>query len=266
MIHTATTQPDVALEATRIDMAFGGVKALDAVSIELPVGCWTGLIGPNGSGKTTLLNVLSGVYVPSAGRMRIASTELAGKRSRSIALAGLARTFQHPQLAETLTIRENVLLGGDLRRRRGATRESRATISSRADELLATFGCADYGGHLPAEVPYGVSKTAEIARALLADPAVLLLDEPAAGLSGEERRDLLASFAVLRRHRPELAVCLVEHDVPLVSASCDRLQVLNFGRVIAHGSTSDVLDDESVKTAYLGGPGSVRPRPRRTDT
>lgn len=138
-------------------------------------------------------------------------------------------------------------LGLDLARRRGRT-----VTASVADEALERFSCAEFAGHLPALAPYGIRKMAEIARAVVADPQVLLLDEPAAGLSREDRVELVTALKALRTTRPELAVCLVEHDVRLVGSVCERMQALNFGRVLAVGPAAEVLGDSRVREAYLG--------------
>ncbi|MEU7817614.1 ATP-binding cassette domain-containing protein [Pseudonocardia sp. NPDC049154] len=236
------------LRARGIVMAFGGNVALNGVDIDLPAGTWTGLIGPNGSGKTTLLNVLSGVYRPSAGTVELAGRSVDGARAGRLARAGIVRTFQHPQLAESLTIRENMLLGVDLRRRRTGAEG----IDEEVAELLDVFGCAKYEGYLPAQAPYGIRKAVELARAVVADPVVLLLDEPAAGLSKDERAELVASLRWVRDRKPDLAVCLIEHDVRLVAAVCPAIQVLNFGKVLAVGSATEVLTTPAVQEAYLG--------------
>jgi len=248
----AAAAPEVTLKATGIDMAFGGVKALDGVSIQLSRGRWTGLIGPNGSGKTTLLNVLSGLYRPSAGTIVLEGADVSGARPRTLSRRGVVRTFQHPQFAEGLSIFDNVLLGADLRRRRGLQTVSKRELEDRAVHLLEVFGCWAFAEHVPSEAPYGGRKLAEIARAVLADPVVLLLDEPAAGLSREERAELVDSLKVIRTESPQLAVCLIEHDVRLVAAACETMQALNFGKVIAVGASEDVLANEDVKQAYLG--------------
>lgn len=246
-------EAEVVLEATGIDMSFGGNKALSDVSIYLRRAQWTGLIGPNGSGKTTLLNVLSGLYLPSGGQVKLEGVDVTKKSPRKLARAGIVRTFQHPQFAPTLTVMENVLLGSDLRRRRiGLPKKTFTELNERAWHLLEVFGAAEFAGHTPLEAPYGVRKIAEIARAVLADPAVLLLDEPAAGLSREERSEFIDSLRVVRTESPNLAVCLIEHDVRLVAAACENMQALNFGKVLARGTSDEVLDNDAVKEAYLG--------------
>ncbi|GAA2862796.1 hypothetical protein GCM10010472_20170 [Pseudonocardia halophobica] len=243
--------PEPVLDAAAVDMRFGGVRALDQVSITMAPGQWTGLIGPNGSGKTTLLNVLSGIYLATSGTVRLDGVDITKVGPQAVAKRGLVRTFQHPQLAETLTIQENVLLGADLARRR-RVRTGNAAVDEDALAMLERFHCAEFASQLPAAVPYGVRKMAELARAVLADPLVLLLDEPAAGLSREERAELVEALGTVRREHPQLAVCLVEHDVRLVAAVCERMQALNFGKVLTSGTSAQVLANEEVRVAYLG--------------
>lgn len=235
------------LVGTGLTMTFGGVKALRDVDIALEPGDHVGLIGPNGSGKTTLLNVLSGVYRATSGAVRLRDAEVtrfsAGRRARM----GIVRTFQHPQLARSLTLRENVLVGQRL-----GERLSGSTAPSGADELMEMFGCAAYADELPEAAPYGMSKLAEVARAAAAAGPVMLLDEPAAGLSHEERTELVRALRAHREIHPEQALCLIEHDVPMVSAVCDRLVVLNAGSELAAGPPEEVLEDQRVRDAYLG--------------
>jgi ABC-type branched-subunit amino acid transport system ATPase component len=240
------------LHATGVNISFGGVKALNDVHLDLSPGVWTGLIGPNGSGKTTLLNILSGVYTPDSGQLAINGVELGSVGVSGRSRAGIVRTFQHPQLADTLTLEENVRLGLDLRARRGLGSLDRGAGSRAVADQLERFGCATYARHLPAQAPYGARKMAELARAAVAKPAVLLLDEPAAGLSRQERLELVAALQSMQATEPEMAACLVEHDVGLVAAVCRRMQALNFGRVIAVGSSDEVLADPEVREAYLG--------------
>jgi branched-chain amino acid transport system ATP-binding protein len=237
-------QPAV-LAARGVTLAFGGVCALDEVSLELSEGEWTGLIGPNGSGKSTLLNVLSGVYRPQAGQVVLQGRTITRAQPRKRARLGVARTFQHPQLAATLTVAENVDLGRDLRRRR-----RKGPVPT--PDVLDLLGILQHGASLPETVPYGVRKLAEVARAIASGPAFLLLDEPAAGLSAVERHELIEALRRLRQRRPEVSVCLVEHDVSLVSAVVDRVAVLDVGRVLTVGATEEVFADPRVRDVYLG--------------
>jgi len=228
-----------------IGVVFGGVSALRDVDVELRRGDWTGLIGPNGSGKSTLLNVLSGVYSPRAGTVTLGGVEITRASPRRRARRGIVRTFQHPQLASTISIGDNVRLGADLARRRGRP-------VARVGDLLDSLGIARYEHDLPERAPYGVRKVAEVARALAADPEYLLLDEPAAGLSARERNDLVTTLRAMRSARPSLAVCLVEHDVAFIAAVVDRIVALNVGQVLSKGPAEEVLRDPRVRAAYIG--------------
>ena len=243
------------LEAQAINLSFGGVKALKDVNLTLEPGARLGLIGPNGSGKTTLLNVLSGVYLPTSGSIKIEGREITRTRAGTRGRLGIIRTLQHPQLAASLTIEENVMLGARLSRHHGLTGKSRrvqASTKERVDAMLKLFRCWDYRNGLPEEVPYGTRKIAEVARAAAADPSLLLLDEPAAGLSAEERVELVQSIGEYVAENSETALCLVEHDVPLVSEICNELLVLNAGATLRRGETQEVLSDPRVREAYLG--------------
>jgi len=259
-------QGGATLKAIGISMRFGGVKALDQVDFTLQPGTWLGLIGPNGSGKTTLLNVLSGIYLPVEGTITVNNLDLTSSGVRRRALAGVVRTFQQPQLAPTLTIFENVLLGGDLRRKRNhLTGKEAGLLDVESRDLLSLLRCTDYADHLPGSVPYGVQKKVELARALLAKPEVLLLDEPAAGLSREERSELVDLLSRLHKTAPRTAVCVVEHDIRLVAATCPIIQVLNFGRTLTTGPANLVLNDPTVREAYLGRSGKFDRQMGKTD-
>lgn len=238
------------VRATGITMAFGGVHALDEIEIGLPKGTRLGLIGPNGSGKTTLLNVLSGVYRATAGSILIDGREIVAAGPAKRARMGIVRTFQHPQLASSLTIRENVMLGAGLSERMSGRRRRPGAWG--VDAALEMFRCAEFGNRLPDEVPYGIRKMAEVARAAAAGPELLLLDEPAAGLSGDERVELVSALEDFTVAHPSTSMCLVEHDVPLVAQLCPEVLVLNAGRMLNHGVTATVLQDPKVREAYLG--------------
>jgi ABC-type branched-subunit amino acid transport system ATPase component len=237
------------LRATGVVMSFGGVDALKQVTVDAAPAQWLGLIGPNGSGKTTLLNVLSGLYAPRAGTVELNGTDITHARPANRARLGVVRTFQHPQLAGSLTVLENVLVGSRLAAARHGRRRPDA---ERARALLESFGCGQWADVLPDEAPYGVRKIAEVVRAAAAEPRVLLLDEPAAGLNQEERDELISSLLTFRTAEPDTIVCLVEHDVPLVTRLCLALAVLNAGAVIATGDAAEVLALPAVREAYLG--------------
>ena len=245
------------IEARGISLAFAGNQALADVDLSLSQSHWLGLIGPNGSGKSTMLNVLSGIYAPQGGTMTMDGSSLSRRPSRHRLRLGVARTFQHPQLVASLTLTENVMLGAR------ALRVRRAQARDLARASLDRLGCAAFADLLPAEAPYGAQKMAEVARAMVSRPRVLLLDEPAAGLGAADRRDLLSALRACRQDDPDLAVCLIEHDVSLVAAVCDSLAVLSAGRLIARGAVSDVLDDPVVQEAYLGSKSSTGEGRRR---
>lgn len=231
------------LAALEVDMAFGGNNALENVTLELAAGAWHGLIGPNGSGKSTVLNVLSGVYLPTGGRVVHDGSDITRSKPRARARHGIVRSFQHPLLARSLSLADNVRLGLSARRGRNGIE---------VDDALEMLGIGDLAGQLPLEAPYGARKLAEIARACVAGPTVLLLDEPAAGLSAEERTELIEALRRIRRQLPDTAVCLVEHDVALVSAVTDTMTVLHSGKVLCSGDPGTVLADPRVAEVYLG--------------
>ena len=247
-----TAAQPAGLVARDIDMTFGGNKALTGVTLALPPGEWHGLIGPNGSGKSTILNVISGVYLPTAGQVLHDGHDITRHKPRRRARAGIVRSFQHPLLAKSLSLADNVALGRNARRR-GAT-------GLDTGEALEFLGIARFAEVLPEEAPYGARKLAEIARACVAGPRVLLLDEPAAGLSAEERTELVTALQRLRGQLPDTAVCLVEHDVALVRSVVDRMTVLHTGQVLVDGDPATVLADERVAEVYLGTSASTRDR------
>jgi branched-chain amino acid transport system ATP-binding protein len=239
---------------------FGGLVALDGVSLEIPPQRLSAVIGPNGAGKTTLFNMIAGFAPPSAGRVFFDGEEITGLAPESIARRGLIRTFQLVQLFEGLTVLENVKVGCHLHTHGGLmaallpTRRARAEearVDMQARELLADTGLAEHADTLAAVLPYGQKRLLEITRALAAQPRLLLLDEPAAGLNRQET-DLLA--ALLRRIVDNgTAILLIEHDMSLVMDVADEIAVLDFGRLIAKGSPDEVRRSPDVIAAYLGG-------------
>jgi branched-chain amino acid transport system permease protein len=233
------------MSVEHLSVHFGGVAAVDDVGFDLRAGEILGLIGPNGSGKTTLLNVVSGVYPPTGGRILFHDEEIGGRAPHRVARLGLARTFQNIRLFPQLTVRENV---------EAAT--APGTRSSSVDGVLAWFGLGAVEREKAVNLPYGMQRRLEIARAVVRRPSLILLDEPAAGMNESESDELLEN---IRRIRAELgcSVVVVDHDLRLIMKLCDRIQVLDQGRTIALGAPREITEDPAVIEAYLGG-GSAR--------
>ena len=250
---------DWVLNVQGVAKRFGGLQALQDVSLKIQRGQVYGLIGPNGAGKTTFFNVMTGLYTPDAGRFELAGQPYEPTEVHRVAQAGIARTFQNIRLFADMTALENVMVGRHVRTSSGLWgaifrtahfRAEEAAIAQRAHELLDYVGIADMADAKARTLSYGDQRRLEIARALATDPQLLALDEPAAGMNATEKVQLRALIDKIRQdHR---SVLLIEHDVKLVMGLCDRVTVLDYGKVIAEGTPAEVQGHAQVIEAYLG--------------
>ncbi len=248
------------LEVKNLGISFGGLKAVNEFHLEIEKGCLYGLIGPNGAGKTTVFNLLTGVYKPNEGIIKLDGENMVGKKTIDINKSGIARTFQNIRLFKELSVLDNVKVGlhnhykystlaGIFRLPQYFKVEKE--MNEKALELLKVFDLDKDADTLASNLPYGKQRKLEIARALATEPKLLLLDEPAAGMNPNETKELMDTIQFVRKHF-DMTILLIEHDMKLVSGICEKLTVLNFGEVLAEGNTSEVLNNPEVIKAYIG--------------
>ncbi len=257
------TQP--LLETKNLTIHFGGLVAVDRLDMVVHPGEIVGLIGPNGAGKTTVFNCISRFYTPNRGTIYFQGHDITHVAAHEIIRRGIARTFQNVELCRSMTVMQNLLLGQHVRMRGGVIRDglrlpganqSETAAMARADEILALLGLTPYRNHIAAALPFGLQKMVELGRALVAQPLLLLLDEPAAGANGRETQGLAE---LIRRLREQfnLSILVVEHDMTFVMGLCERIYVLDFGRKIAEGTPAEIRNNPAVIEAYLGESGFV---------
>jgi branched-chain amino acid transport system ATP-binding protein len=249
----------VLLALDQLTRRFGGVTAVDAVSMKIESGEVRGLIGPNGAGKTTTLNLISGLTPPTSGRMTFAGQDVTGEPAHRLAARGVRRTFQNLKLFTELTVQQNVMIGLHTNGKSGVFEAILATGRQRREEemmhrdsltALETVGLADQADRPASALAYGHRRLLEIARAIVASPTLLLLDEPAAGLNPTEADALVA--LIRRINAQGVTLVLVEHRMDVIMAACSRITVLNYGQKLAEGTPAEIRADENVIEAYLG--------------
>lgn len=253
------------LEVKDLLMQFGGLKAVNNVSVDLYESEITALIGPNGAGKTTFFNCVTGVYTPTAGDVNVIPTgkkpiRLNGKKPNKITELGMARTFQNIRLFQNMTVLENVMIGRHPVSKAGVlgaifkgkkTRAEEKKIQEDSYEILKKVGLEEFANEFASNLPYGAQRLLEIARALATEPKILFLDEPAAGMNPQETRDLIKTIEKLKDEH-KLSILLIEHDMHLVMNLSDRCYVMDYGKLIAKGTPKEISENPDVIKAYLG--------------
>ena len=248
------------LECKNLGIQFGGLKAVDSFNLNIEKGMLYGLIGPNGAGKTTVFNLLTGVYKPTTGTIRLDGKLINGKTPTQINNMGIARTFQNIRLFSNMSVLDNVKVAlhekvkypllTSMTHMFGFSKKEKE-MDELATDILKVFSLDDKSDTLSGNLPYGEQRKLEIARALATSPSLLLLDEPAAGMNPNETEELMETIRLIR-DRYNLTILLIEHDMKLVAGICEKLSVLNFGTELASGTPSEVHNNPEVITAYLG--------------
>ena len=248
------------LKTTDLGISFGGLRAVDDVNVEIKEGELVGLIGPNGAGKTTIFNLLTGVYKPTDGDISINQISINKKTTPQIVALGVARTFQNIRLFKELSVLDNVKLAFNNSMNYNTFEaifrlprfwKEEKEVTDNALDLLDIFDMAEMANITAGNLSYGQQRKLEIARALATNPKLLLLDEPAAGMNPNETKELMNTISFIR-NKFKIAILLIEHDMDLVMGICERLYVLNFGRIIASGLPDEIQNNKEVITAYLG--------------
>jgi branched-chain amino acid transport system ATP-binding protein len=248
------------LEVNDLTIMFGGLKAVDNFNIKIEDDELVGLIGPNGAGKTTIFNLLTGVYAPTEGSIFISGKNTKGLKPNQIVQLGSSRTFQNIRLFKNMSVKDNIKIAYNLQMSYGLLssvfntkkfREQEAVADELALQLLNVFDMTKYADDLAKNLPYGKQRKLEICRALATSPKILLLDEPAAGMNPQETEELMETIKLIKK-RFKISVLLIEHDMKLVMGICERIVVIDYGRIIAKGKPEEIRTNQSVIKAYLG--------------